>query len=151
MNKHPLFTQGSARINLSVTPHTEERFNGRSFDHILSESLDTLDPDISASRSFHEINDLDSISRDYDFAHEKSQAIDNSFDNMMFIIDEINDPNDKKIEHPMFGTIEDWSTMGGLMQLNVAMQLMNTMYNTAEGLPELGLKIERKLSSGMSG
>jgi hypothetical protein len=105
-----------------------------------------------SSRALNETFDYKySITRDYDFAVEKSEAVKKYFDSMLFIIDEINDPNDKRIEHPLFGVIEDWSTMGGLMQLNVAMQLLNTVYNVTEALPEMGLKIEKKLSGGMSG
>jgi len=129
---------------------------GVEFDAVLREEILQVASETANSnpdsRALHERFDYTyTITRDYDFAVEKSEAVQEYFDNMLFLIEEISDPNDRRIEHPLFGVIEDWSTMGGMMQLNVALQLFNTIYNVTEGLPEMGLRIERRLSGGSGG
>eukprot|EP01047_Picozoa_sp_COSAG01_P103924 COSAG01_NODE_33320_length_566_cov_1.098501_1_plen_147_part_01 len=133
-------------VQLSIDIKTDSNFAANPVDfniQIMNEIKSIAkDADVSglSSRALNETFDYKyTITRDYDFAVEKSEAVKNYFDNMLFIIEEISDPNDKRIEHPLFGVIEDWSTMGGLMQLNVAMQLLNTVYNVTESLPEMGL------------
>lgn len=141
-------------VRLSVNIENQDDFVGVSFDEFMNANLEVFeeDQDLTNSRALNEYIDYEfSITRDYDFAVEQSEAVENFFDNMMFIVDEINDPTDKRIEHPLFGVIEDWSSMGGLLQLNVVMQLFNAVYNASEALPAMGLRIERKLSSGGGG
>ncbi|MEK9658099.1 MAG: hypothetical protein VW378_07010 [bacterium] len=140
--------------NLNVNVVFDETFTGTpdSFEFDLRIQLTNAENEGSTSPALTQWIDFKyAITRDYDFAQEKSEAVSNYFDSMMDLIDEINDPTDRRIDHPVWGVIEDWSSMGGLMQMNVIMQMINTTYNITEGLPEMGLKIERKLSAGMSG
>ena len=141
------------KIDLSVDLEVDQNFKGDDFESqfvsqlaIVQEEQSLKSPNSSALN--RHIEWKYSITRNYDAAVEQSEAYDWYMNIQMHILERMSDQEDRSIDLGHFGTIEDHSSVSGMMQLGVIQQHIKMIQELWVGTTAGILSIEKNTSKG---